>query len=125
METIKREPKMIIKTGAKGIGKSHYIENNYKDYFKIETGNRNRQDKLILGRVLEASKINDKILIKTHANYLKNKFNSNSIMKKSGISLAIIIEDIGKQLIINKKRKKNNINRFDLKNTEVYRLIKK
>lgn len=125
METIKREPKMIIKTGAKGIGKSHYIENNYKDYFKIETGNRNRQDKLILGRVLEASKINDKILIKTHANYLKNKFNSNSIMKKSGISLAIIIEDIGKQLIINKKRIKNNINRFDLKNTEVYRLIKK
>ena len=57
---------MIIKIGMKGIGKSNYMENNYKDYFKIETGNKNRQDKLISGRVLEATTINDKVLIKTH-----------------------------------------------------------
>lgn len=125
METIKREPKMIIKTGAKGIGKSNYIDNNYKDYFKIETGNRNRQDKSMSEIVLEAAKTNDNILIKTHANYLKNKFNSNSIIKYSGVNVTILIEDIGQENIFNKKRIKNHINRFDLKNTEVYRLIKK
>ena len=79
MENTKRES-LIFSSPQKGVGKSYYIENKYKDYFKIETGNRNRQDKSISGKISEAAKTNDKILVKTTINYLKNKFNSNCIL---------------------------------------------
>lgn len=123
MENTKREP-LIFAAPQKGVGKSYYIENTYKDYFKIETGNKNRQDKSISGKILEAAKTNDKVLVKTTINYLKNKFNSNCILS-SGTHIAVLIEDMLAKKILNKKRIKNYTNEFDLKNTEVYKLIKK
>lgn len=123
MEKTKREP-LIFATSTKGVGKTYYMENKYKDYFKIETGNRNRQDKYISSKISEAAKTNDKVLVKTTINYFKNKFNSNCILN-SGTNIAVLIEDLGTRKILNKKRIKNYINKFNLKNTEVYKLIKK
>lgn len=121
-----REPKMIIKTGARGIGTSNYLENKYKDFFKIETPNKNRQDKSITEQILEARKVNDKILLKTNVNYLKNKYNINNIIKsRYNLDITIVIDDIGKQLSINKKSFNNNtFSKFNLKETDVYKLIK-
>lgn len=124
METIKREPMMIVKTGMKGIGRSTYMENNYKDYCKVETNSKNRQDKSITERILEASKQTGKVLLKTYKPYLSNKYNIRKVMA-ANVPFVIVIDDIGAEKIFNKNRIKNNINRFDLKNTEVYRLIKK
>mgnify|MGYP001439684764 CR=1 FL=1 len=67
------EPKNIL-IGNKGIGKSSYMENMYKDYIKIETPNKNRQDKSIYQRILDEKKVNNKILLKTNPDYLKNKY---------------------------------------------------
>lgn len=124
METIKREPIMIIKTGMKGIGKSYHFENNYKDYSKIETNDKNRQDKSITERILETSKENGKVLLKTYKTYLSNKYNIRKVMA-ANVPFVIVIDDIGAKKTFNKNRIKNRINRFDLKNTEVYKLIKK
>lgn len=70
MENTKRES-LIFAAPQKGVGKTYYIENNYKDYFKIETGNRNRQDKSISGKISEATKANDKVLVKTTIRFKK------------------------------------------------------
>lgn len=123
MENTKREP-LIFSAPQKGVGKSYYIENTYKDYFKIETGNNNRQDKSISGKISEAAKTNNKVLVKTTINYLKNKFNSNCILN-SGTHITFLIEDIGVEKIFNKNRINNYKKKFDLKETEVYKLIKK
>jgi|JI10StandDraft_1071094.scaffolds.fasta_scaffold188131_4 hypothetical protein len=121
-----REPKMIIKTGMKGIGTSHYIENKYKDFFKIETPNKNRQDESVLEKILEAKKVNEKILLRTHINYMKNKYNMSKINKLPNINIVLLIDDIGKQLSVNKKEFNNNtFSKFNLKETDVYKLIKK
>lgn len=122
METIKREP-LIISTGHKGIGKSYFIEDKYKDYFKVETHNKNRQDKSILYRILDAKKIHEKVTLKTHVNFVKNKYNMSEI-RKCKIDFTVLLEDIGNDLINNKKRVKHNINKFYLKDMEVYNLIK-
>jgi hypothetical protein len=122
-----REATTIIKTGMKGIGTSHYIENKYKDFLKIETPNKNRQDKSFLESISEAIKVNNKILLKTNPNYLKNKYNINQIIKsKYNCDISIVIDDIGQQLSINKKSFNNNtFSKFNLKETDVYKLIKK
>lgn len=122
-----KESKYSIFTGMKGIGKSDYIENKFKDFLKIETPNKNRQDKSITEQILEARKVNDKILLKTHVNYLKNKYNINNIIKsRYNFDITIVIDDIGKQLSINKKSFNNNtFSKFNLKETDVYKLIKK
>lgn len=120
----KREPEMIISSGMKGVGKSYYMENNYKDYSKVETHSKNRQDASITERILEASKEFGKVLLKSYKPYLSNKYNIRKVMA-ANVPFVIVIEDIGVEKMFNKKRIKNNINRFDLKNTEFYRLIKK
>ncbi len=121
-----REPKMVIKTGMKGVGTSHYIENKYKDFLKIETPNKNRQDESVLEKILEAKKVNEKILLRTHINYMKNKYNMSKINKLPNINIVLLIDDIGKQLSVNKKEFNNNtFSKFNLKETDVYKLIKK
>lgn len=119
------DPKNIL-IGNKGIGKSSYMENMYKDYLKIETPNKNRQDKSIYKRILDEKKVNNKILLKTNPNYLKNKYNLNKIIEStSDINISIVINDIAKKIIINKKSFKNNtFSKFNLKDTQVYKFIK-
>lgn len=123
MEVVKLEP-LIFLTGQKGVGKSYYIDNKYKDYFKVETHSKNKQDKSITYRILDAKKNHEKVTLKTHVNFIKNKYNRNEVMKCK-IDFTILLEDISSQLKFNKKRTEKRINIFDLKNTEVYKLIKK
>ena len=70
MEVVKLEP-LIFLTGQKGVGKSYYIDNKYKDYFKVETHSKNKQDKSITYRILDAKKNHEKVTLKTHVNFIK------------------------------------------------------
>lgn len=121
-----KDSKNSIFTGMKGIGKSYYIEKMYKDFLKIETPNKNRQDDSIYHLILKEKKVNNKILLKTNPNYLKNKYNVSKIIESTrDINIVILLDDIGKQLTINKNKFNNTLSKFNLKESKFYKLINK
>jgi hypothetical protein len=119
METKQKREPLIFNAGTKGTGKTYQFERDLKNYFIIETGKRNRQDK-DMKKIIQEAKINhEKICVKTHYNFLKNKYNS-SLLTNTGVSYTLFIDD----MFNNIPDKKSIKYKSNLKETEFYKKIK-
>ncbi len=124
MKNTKREPMLVLKTGTKGVGRSYFFENNYKDHFVVQTSNKNRQDSSIANRIIDAKNQHEKVCLKTGGLFMRNKYNVRKI-SQINVAFSIYIEDICNFPSSHKSIRKNIKNKFNLKDTEAYKLIKK
>ncbi len=120
-----RQNLISLHTGMKGIGKSNLIENRFKDHSIIETPNKNRQSKSFLNDAFERISSGEKILIKTHPKFLKNKYNRNRIVESKGSGdFVILIEDINRINELIKSNRTKIKSKLNFKDSDVYQILK-